>query len=104
MVLVGAPGAGTSTWAAARYRDEEVVSSDALRGVLGSGPHDLDASTDAFAVLETIVAARLGRGLTAVVDTLGLDATKRRGWLGSRPTTRRLSRATSEPSARASAT
>ena len=81
VVLVGASGSGKSTWAAARYRAEEVVSSDALRGVLGSGPHDLDASTDAFAVLETIVAARLGRGLTTVVDTLGLDATRRRGWL-----------------------
>lgn len=83
VVLVGASGAGKSTWAAARYRGEEVVSSDALRGVLGSGPHDLDASTDAFAVLETVVAARLGRGLTTVVDTLGLDATKRRAWLGA---------------------
>jgi len=80
-VLVGASGSGKSTWAAARYRTEEVVSSDALRGVLGSGPHDLDASTDAFAVVETIVAARLGRGLTTVVDTLGLDATRRGGWL-----------------------
>ena len=28
----------------ARYRREEIVSSDALRGVVGSGPHDLDAS------------------------------------------------------------
>ncbi|HEU4336042.1 MAG TPA: LLM class flavin-dependent oxidoreductase [Nocardioides sp.] len=81
VVLVGASGSGKSTWATARYRAEEVVSSDALRGVLGSGPHDLDASTDAFAVLETIVAARLGRGLTTVVDTLGLDATRRRAWL-----------------------
>ena len=83
VVLVGASGAGKSTWAGSRYRAEEVVSSDALRGVLGSGPHDLDASTDAFAVLETVVAARLGRGLTTVVDTLGLDATKRRAWLGA---------------------
>lgn len=80
-MLVGASGSGKSTWATARYRAEEVVSSDALRGVLGSGPHDLDASTDAFAVVETIVAARLGRGLTTVVDTLGLDATRRGGWL-----------------------
>jgi alkanesulfonate monooxygenase SsuD/methylene tetrahydromethanopterin reductase-like flavin-dependent oxidoreductase (luciferase family)/predicted kinase len=81
VVLVGASGAGKTTWAAARYRAEEVVSSDALRGILGSGPHDLDASTDAFAVLETIVAARLGRGLTTVVDTLGLESTRRRAWL-----------------------
>ena len=55
VVLVGASGSGKSTWAAQRYRAEEVVSSDALRGVVGSGPHDLDASADAFA------AARGGR-------------------------------------------
>ena len=41
-------GSGKSTWAAARYRRDEIVSSDALRGVVGSGPHDLDATADAF--------------------------------------------------------
>jgi alkanesulfonate monooxygenase SsuD/methylene tetrahydromethanopterin reductase-like flavin-dependent oxidoreductase (luciferase family)/predicted kinase len=81
VVLVGASGSGKSTWAAQRYREQEVVSSDALRGVVGSGPHDLDASADAFAVLEAVVRARLGRGLTTVVDTLGFDAARRRGWL-----------------------
>ena len=83
VVLVGASGSGKSTWAAAHYRDQEVVSSDALRGVVGSGPHDLDASADAFGVLETVVAARLGRRLTTVVDTLGLDAPRRQAWLGA---------------------
>ena len=81
VVLVGASGSGKSTWAAGRYRAPEVVSSDALRGVAGSGPHDLDASADAFGLLETIVSARLGRGLTTVVDTLGLDAVRRADWL-----------------------
>jgi alkanesulfonate monooxygenase SsuD/methylene tetrahydromethanopterin reductase-like flavin-dependent oxidoreductase (luciferase family) len=80
VVLVGASGSGKSTWAQARYRVEEIVSSDALRGVVGSGPHDLDASIDAFTLLETIVAARLGRRLTTVVDTLGTDAERRRTW------------------------
>ena len=83
VVLVGASGSGKSTWAAQGYRAEEVVSSDALRGVVGSGPHDLDASADAFAVLEAVVAARLGRGLTTVVDTLGFDVARRRGWLAA---------------------
>ena len=55
VVLVGPSGSGKSTWAAAHYRREEVVSSDALRGVVGSGPHDLDATADAFD------AARAGR-------------------------------------------
>ena len=53
-------GRASRTWAAARYRRAEIVSSDDLRGVVGSGPHDLDASDDAFALLERIVAARLG--------------------------------------------
>ncbi|MFQ6171627.1 LLM class flavin-dependent oxidoreductase [Oryzobacter sp. R7] len=83
VVLVGASGSGKSTWAGRRYRAEEVVSSDALRGVVGSGPHDLDASADAFAVLEAVVAARVGRRLTTVVDTLGLDAGRRRAWLAA---------------------
>jgi len=81
VVLVGASGAGKSTWAAGRYRPQEIVSSDALRGIVGSGNHDLDASADAFAILEQVVAARLGRGLCTVVDTLGLDAVRRAGWL-----------------------
>ncbi|KJK10135.1 luciferase [Terrabacter sp. 28] len=81
VVLVGASGSGKSTWATERYRAAEVVSSDALRAVVGSGEQDLDASVDAFAVLEQVVAARLGRGLTTVVDTLGTDAARRRRWL-----------------------
>lgn len=57
------------------------MSSDDLRGVVGRGPHDLDASDDAFALLERIVDARLGRGLTTVIDTLGLDDVRRSRWL-----------------------
>ena len=83
VVLVGASGSGKSTWAAARYREVEVVSSDALRGIVGSGPHDLDASTEAFALLDQIVAGRLRRGLTTVIDTLGLDPERRLGYLAA---------------------
>jgi predicted kinase len=72
VVLVGPSGAGKTTWAAERYRAQEIVSSDGLRGIVGSGEHDLEASTDAFAVLDQIVAARTRRGLTTLVDTLGL--------------------------------
>ena len=81
VVLVGASGSGKSAWAQARYRPQEVVSSDQLRSVVGSGEHDLDASADAFTVLDQIVAARLKRGLNTVVDTLGLDPARRRAQL-----------------------
>ena len=80
VLLVGAAGSGKSTWAAARYRDVEVVSSDALRAVVGSGTADLDASEDAFRLLDQIVAGRARRGLTVVVDTLGLDPERRASW------------------------
>ena len=81
VVLIGPAGSGKSTWAAQRYRAQEVVSADLLRGMVGSGEHDLAASADAFALLDQIVAARLGRGLNTVVDTLGQDAARRRGQL-----------------------
>jgi alkanesulfonate monooxygenase SsuD/methylene tetrahydromethanopterin reductase-like flavin-dependent oxidoreductase (luciferase family)/predicted kinase len=77
VVLVGASGSGKSTWAREHYRSAEIVSSDDLRGVVGSGRHDLDASREAFALLDLIVAGRVRRGLTTVVDTLGLDAARR---------------------------
>ncbi|HEY7044033.1 MAG TPA: LLM class flavin-dependent oxidoreductase [Nocardioidaceae bacterium] len=79
VVLVGASASGKSTWAQARFRSAEIVSSDDLRAVIGSGRHDLDATDEAFSLLDQIVAGRLRRGLTTVVDTLGLDAVRRRG-------------------------
>lgn len=78
VLLVGASGSGKSTWARERFRASEIVSSDDLRGIVGSGPHDLGASDDAFAALDLIVAARTSRRLTTVVDTLGLDQSRRR--------------------------
>jgi alkanesulfonate monooxygenase SsuD/methylene tetrahydromethanopterin reductase-like flavin-dependent oxidoreductase (luciferase family)/predicted kinase len=81
VVLVGASGAGKSAWAAAHYRSAEVVSSDGLRAVVGSGERDLDASADAFSLLDQIAAARTRRGLATVIDTLGLDPARRRGYL-----------------------
>ena len=78
IVLVGAPASGKSVWARGRYRAREIVSSDDLRETVGSGPHDLDATTEAFALLDQIVTGRLKRGLTTVVDTVGLDPVRRR--------------------------
>src|ERR1700750_270616 len=80
--VLGSPsGSGKSTWAQQRYRSAEIVSSDDLRGLVGSGRHDLDASAEAFALLDLIVAGRVRRGLTTVVDTLGFDDERRQGLL-----------------------
>ena len=78
VVLIGPSGSGKSTWAEQNFRSEEIISSDRLRAIVGSGEHDLDASADAFAVLDQMVTARLKRRLLTVVDTLGLDDERRR--------------------------
>src|SRR6478752_3563777 len=57
------------------------VGTAAVRGqrdrLVRRGAGDLDASIDAFTVLDSIVAARVRRGLNTVIDTLGLDADRR---------------------------
>ncbi len=80
VVLVGPSASGKSTWAAVHFGPYEVVSSDRLRAVVGAGERDLAASADAFAVLDLVVAARVRRRLTTVVDTLGLDPARRAPW------------------------
>ncbi|WP_158220313.1 TIGR03560 family F420-dependent LLM class oxidoreductase [Kineosporia sp. A_224] len=77
VVLVGPSGSGKSTWAHEHVGPDAVVSSDRLRAVVGEGEHDQSASADAFAVLRLVVAARVRRRLTTVVDTLGFDAEDR---------------------------
>jgi alkanesulfonate monooxygenase SsuD/methylene tetrahydromethanopterin reductase-like flavin-dependent oxidoreductase (luciferase family)/predicted kinase len=71
--LIGPSGSGKSHWAEAHFRPSEIVSSDELRGIVGSGPNDMNASKPDFEVLESIATARLEAGLLTVVDTLGFD-------------------------------
>jgi F420-dependent oxidoreductase-like protein len=80
VLLIGPSASGKSRWAAEHFAADQVVSSDRLRAVVGESEHDLPASADAFALLETIVAARVGRRLTTVIDTLGLDPERRQAW------------------------
>src|SRR3954452_9399402 len=80
IVLVGAAAAGKSTWALEGYRGAEGVSSDDLRGLVGSGPADLAASVDAFDLLEPFLSARHRGGLTPIIHTLGLDTDRRLAW------------------------
>ena len=80
VVLIGASAAGKSTWAADTFAPDAVVSSDALRLVVAGTADDQRAGTDAFDLLERVVAARVGRNLPCCIDTLGTDAANRRRW------------------------
>ncbi len=81
VVLIGAPAAGKSTWAGENFTAEQIVSSDRLRGVVGEHALDLAATDDAFELLDRILEMRSARELTTVVDTTGLDADRRQGYL-----------------------
>jgi predicted kinase len=80
VILVGASAAGKSQWASAWFAPDQVISSDRLRAVVGTGERDQRAIRDAFEVLDLIVAKRLRRGLTTVIDSTGLEAARREGW------------------------
>jgi len=81
VVLVGPSGAGKTTWAHGHFLADQIVSSDRLRAIVGESQDDLAASDDAFTILEQVVAHRIRRRLTTVVDTLGLDTSRRASWL-----------------------
>ncbi len=81
VVLIGASGSGKSTWASATFDGRSVVSSDALRALVGEDERDQRASTVAFELLDRAIDERLRRTLTTVIDTVGHDLDRRRGWI-----------------------
>jgi F420-dependent oxidoreductase-like protein len=80
VVLVGATGAGKTQWAETFFHPDQIVASDRLRAVVGTGERDQRASRDAFELLDLIVAKRMRRGLTTVIDTTGLEPKRRAAW------------------------
>jgi predicted kinase len=81
VVLVGAAGAGKSTFAARHFSPGEVVSSDAYRAWIAGDPADQTATRAAFAALHREVVRRLGRGELTVVDATNVLAHARRSLL-----------------------
>jgi len=82
VVLIGPSGSGKSSWAQQWFRDNQIVSSDQLRALVGTGERDQRAGTDAFELLDEILARRLKRGLLTIVDSLGFDDSRRAAWVG----------------------
>lgn len=82
VVLVGPPASGKSTWAKENFAAREILSADTIRGVVGEHDLDLAATGDAFEILDRILEMRMGRGLSTVVDTTGLDGVRRQRYLG----------------------
>lgn len=73
VVLVGAAGAGKSTFAARHFTAEEILSSDAFRAIVGRGESDQAATPTAFAALHRELARRLDAGRLSVVDATNVE-------------------------------
>jgi protein phosphatase len=81
VVLVGAAGAGKSTFAARHFRPDEVLSSDALREAIAGDPADQSVTGAAFAALHRSLARRLAQGRLTVVDATSVQGAARQALL-----------------------
>lgn len=78
VVLVGAAGAGKSTFAARHFGPDEVLSSDAFREVIAGDPANQAATKPAFSALHRALNRRLAAGRFTVVDATSVKHAARR--------------------------
>ncbi|MEK0099788.1 AAA family ATPase, partial [Streptomyces sp. A475] len=78
VVLVGASGAGKSTFARRHFKPTEIISSDFCRGLVADDENDQSASRDAFDVLHYIAGKRLAAGRLTVVDATNVQQESRK--------------------------
>jgi protein phosphatase len=78
VVLVGAAGAGKSTFAARHFAATEVLSSDAFRAMVSGRESDQRATRTAFSILHRQLAKRLLAGRTSVIDATNVTPFARR--------------------------
>ncbi|MDM9380023.1 polynucleotide kinase-phosphatase [Chlorogloeopsis sp. ULAP01] len=78
VVLIGASGAGKSTFARRHFQSFEVLSSDFCRGLISNDENNQSASKDAFEVLRYITAKRLAVGKLTVVDATNVHPDDRK--------------------------
>jgi protein phosphatase len=79
VVLVGAAGSGKSTLASRFFAPDQVLSSDAFRGVVSGDPGDQRVTRTAFSILHRELAKRMAARQTTLVDATSVSAYARRG-------------------------
>ena len=78
VLLVGAAGAGKTTFAARHFAPDEVLSSDAYRALVSGDEANQKVSRVAFSILHRDLERRLLAGQLTVVDATNVDARNRR--------------------------
>lgn len=78
VVLIGAAGAGKTTFARRHFRPTEILSSDAFRAMLADDETDQRVSRAAFELLHLAAAGRLAGRRTTVIDATNVTHEARR--------------------------
>lgn len=78
VVLIGASGAGKSSFAKKHFKATEVISSDFCRGLICDDENNQAVSKDAFAVVHYIAAKRLAAGKLTVIDATNVQKEDRK--------------------------
>ena len=78
VVLVGPAGSGKSTFAARHFGSDEILSSDAFRGLISGNEADQRVTRAAFGVLHRRLRTRLLARRLTVVDATNVERTARR--------------------------
>ncbi len=73
VVLMGASGAGKSSFARRHFLPTEIISSDFCRGLVCDDETSLAASADAFKLVHEIAALRLKNGKLTVIDATNVQ-------------------------------
>jgi predicted kinase len=78
VLLVGAAGAGKTTFAARHFAPDEVLSSDAYRALVSGDEANQKVSRVAFSILHRDLERRLKAGRLTVVDATNVEPRNRR--------------------------
>src|SRR5258708_22517287 len=78
LVLCGPAGCGKSTFAAQRFPDTAIVSSDRCRGMICDDENDQSVTRDAFDLFHYILQKRMLLGRFCVADSVALKSYARR--------------------------
>jgi protein phosphatase len=77
VLLIGPSGSGKSTFARRHFRATEVLSSDFCRALVCDDENNQTVTDDAFELLHLILAKRLQRGRTTLIDATNVQISAR---------------------------
>jgi protein phosphatase len=83
VLLIGPSGAGKSTFARRFFKATEILSSDYYRALVCDDENDQTATNDAFELLHLILAKRLARHRTTVIDATNVQPSSRSSLLAA---------------------